>query len=211
VKRALPLSLITAVLLLVAAACSSGSSPAASTSAAPESEAAASVAPEPSIDAGESLAPLPSFDEGAGDLAAVLPTEVGGIPIEYESATGVEGMGEMTPEEQAFIERLNIDPAQVSFAFGTGGDFTSPDGFIIISATRVPGVDTNTLRQEFIAVIEEEGESTATEQTVGGKTVHAFGSAEEGDLAYLYVTGDIVFTVFSFPEDLAVEALAGLP
>jgi len=210
VKRASTLSVI--LILLVAAACSSGSSPAASASEAPESEAVATPTPAASIDAGESTVALPSFDEGAGDLADVLPTEIGGISIAYESYTGVDGMGEMTPEEQAFIDRLGVDPAQVSFAFGSGGDVSGEDGFIFISATRVPGVDTNTLRDEFVAVIEEEGGSAATEQTVGGKTVHAFGSEEEMSLTYMYVTGELVFTIGSFPTaDLAEEALAALP
>jgi hypothetical protein len=205
VKRIL---ILLALVAVVAAACSSGSSPEASAS---ESEAVATATPEPSIDAGESLGSLPSFDEGAGELAAVLPTEVSGIPITYESSTGVEGLGETTPEERAFIERLNIDPSQVSFAFGTGGDFTSTDGYIVLTATRVPGVDTDTLRDEFIAVIEGEGDATATEQNVGGKTVHAFGSEEEGGVGYLYVKGDIVFSVFTFPTELAEDVLATLP
>jgi hypothetical protein len=211
VKRASTLPLVFALMLLVAAACSSGSSPAASVSEAPESEAVATATPAASIDAGESTIALPSFEEGAGELADVLPTEVGGIAITYESSTGAEGMGDMTPEEQAFIDRIGVDPSQVAFAFGSGGDFTGEDGYIIITATRVPGVDTNTLRDEFIAVLEEEGESTAVEQTISGKTVHAFGSEEEGSLGYPYVTGDIVFSVFALPADLAEEVFAALP
>jgi hypothetical protein len=197
------LSLLVALLVLVATACSSGSSPTASE--------APTATPLPSLPAAESDAPGPSFNEGAGELADLLPTEVNGIPIEYESFTGMAGLGEMTDEEQAFIDRLGVDPSQVVFASGIGGDFASEDGFILITATKVPGVDTNTLRSEFISVIETESEATAEERTIGGKTVTAFVSEEEGDIGFVYVNGDVVFSVYGLPESLSEEAIAQLP
>lgn len=193
-------------LILFAAACASGSSPTATTSDAP-----ASPTPEASLPDAESEGAIPSFDEGAGELADLLPTEVGGIEIEYQSFTGMAGLGEMNAEEQAFIERLGVDPSRVVFASGIGGTFASDAGFILITATRVPGVDTDTLRSEFISVIETESDASAEERSVGGKTVTAFVTEEEGDIGFVYVSGDVVFSVYALPVSLSEEAISQLP
>lgn len=201
------LSFLLIVLLLgVAAGCAS---PAAS-----PSEAAATATPEPTPEPTEppsSEGALPSFEPGAGDLARVLPTEIGGLQITYQSSSGEDAIasGDLTPEEQAVFDRLGASPSDVTVAFGTGGDPASGDSFIIISAIQVEGADESALREEFLASMEDSG-GVGEETTVGGKQVIPLGASGE-ESGYVYVKGDIAFSVFAIPTDLAAEALSQLP
>ena len=199
-----------ALLLLVAAGCASesGSSAEASEAAATEEPTptpSPTPEPSPSDESGEG----PSLEPGAGDLADLLPEEVGGIPITYQSASGagVFGSEGSTPELQAFFDRLGASPEDLSSAFGFAFDAEAASGVSIV-AFRIEGSDEGTLRTEFLSVMEEQGEVVGEEETVGGKAVHSFGEA--GSSGYLYVHDDVVYIVAGEPPALAEEALAAL-
>jgi len=199
--------LLLTLVALFLAACSSGQSDSSSAATAtaeateaPESEET----PEPQSEA--------TLEPGAGDLDAVLPDEVGGITIEYESSSGAEVMGSegMTPEAQEFFDRVGADVSDLSSAFGFGLDAEAGTGISII-AFRVAGADEGRLRDEFRSTIEDDETQTVTEEQVAGKSVLAL-STEGGDASgYVYVKGDIVFIVGGSPMSLVEEALSELP
>ncbi|MGH2357583.1 MAG: hypothetical protein ACRDGJ_06165, partial [Candidatus Limnocylindria bacterium] len=136
----------TAGLLLAAvlAACSASASPSAEESAAEATAPEASQAPEETTAGAE-----PTFEEGAGDLASLLPTEVGGITLEYQHASGQDVFGsELDPEAAAFLERVGGDASSISSAVGFGFDTESGAGISIV-AFRIGGADEGRLRDEF--------------------------------------------------------------
>lgn len=211
-KRAPASSLVALLMLMVMAACSSGSSPAASATTAPASEAAASDTPEPSEDVAASFGALPSFGEGAGDLADVLPTEVGGITLEYSHMSGDEVFSDeqMTPEAEAFLDEVGGDPSRISSAFGFAFDMSAGTGLSIV-AFRIEGADEGTLKSAYITALEAQGDVPVGEEaTVAGKTVTLIGF-EEATNGYLYVHDDVLFLISGEPVSLAEEALQALP
>lgn len=176
----------------------------------------ATVAPTAAVESGVASSPTPSggtpSEEGAGDLAALLPTEVGGIEIAYRYRTGaaVVGSGELTAEAQEFVDAVGADLSDFSMASGIGFE----QGFernVAITAMRVAGADEGELRDAFRRTIENDPSQTLTEATVEGRSVLTM--AEDGgeSTGYVYVKGDIVFVVGATPLSLADEALATLP
>jgi hypothetical protein len=153
----------------------------------------------------------PSIAEGAGDLASLLPTEIGGLTLQYTHAEGEEVFGteEMTSEGQAFLDQVGAEPGDISTAFGFAFDPEDQTGVSIV-AFRVEGRDEATLRTAFLDAIEAEGTPAGEETTVAGKDVTAVGfeGATEG---YLYANDDVVFLVSGEPTELAEEALEALP
>jgi hypothetical protein len=197
------------LLLVLAAGCASPaaseveSQPPATEEATPEPEPT----DEPSEEPGE-----PSAQAGAGDLAALLPEEVGGLTIEYTSASGDDvfsSEGAAPPAADAFLEELGADPADISSAFGFAFDATSGEGISIV-AFRVEGADEGALRDAFVTAMESEGTLAGEETTVGGKSVLFMGDAEATN-GYLYVHDDVAYLVSGEPAELAEEALAALP
>lgn len=211
---------ITFVLLMlvatVLAACSgndTGASASGSTAASASGSTEASASSEASEPA-ETDEPIsePSTQPGAGDLAAFLPTEVGGLEIEYESTSGEDMVGEeATPEALALFERLGVDASNLSQAVGIGFDAEAGSAVTVL-AIRVEGADEGELRDEFRAAIEaEDPEMTFNDANVGGKDVQTFGPEGGDAVGYVYVKGDIVFVVGGQPVSLAEEALEKLP
>lgn len=199
--RAFTTPALLVLLAIILAACPSGQG--ASPAATP------SPTPVPAVDDGEGAGA--SFAAGAGDLDAVLPDEVGGISIEYESASGKEAFGSegMTPEAIEFFERVGATPSDITMAFGFGVDQEGGD-FISIWAFRVGGANEDQLLDAFRDTIEEEGQ-TVTESNVAGKDVLVFEEDEIGSTSYLYGRGDVVFMVGATSQELAEEALSQLP
>lgn len=208
-KGRITLKRITILLLtlvtLTLAACSSneggssaGASTAASTAEATEVEqTAAESTPQP----------------GAGDLAGILPTEVGGLTIEYESASGEAVMGSDAagPEALAFFEATGADVSDLSSATGGGSDETL-ENVISITALRVAGVDEGRLRDAFRATLESgDDPQVVTESNVAGKNVLAYGTADSEPTGFVYVKGDILFVVNGSPLSLLEEALSKFP
>ena len=153
----------------------------------------------------------PSFAPGAGDLDSLLPDLVGGIALGYQFAQGqgVVGSDGITPEIQASLDRMGADMDDVSFAFGYGID--QAIGYISIFAIQVVGADGETLRDEFQQSMMEDSDSVATETSLAGKDVTAFGTAGQDPDGYMYVHDDVVFMVAGSTPELTVEALSLLP
>lgn len=200
------LTVLALLLIGTVSACTSASSPSPQ-----EATPTPTEEPTPTPTEAETDGSGPSPEPGAaGDLEAILPTEVGGLTLGYESATGAAVIGSETvpPETQAVFDRLGADPSDLSSAFGFAFDADSGTG-VSIFAFRVSGADEGQLRNEFRTVVVGEG-ATVTEETVGGKSVlHA--GYENATQGYIYVKGDIVFVVSGEPVALAEEALSKLP
>jgi hypothetical protein len=199
---------LLALLVLVAAGCASGTAPSEEPTATqePTSEPTPTESEEPSAEPAESLG------AGAGELDDILPDEVAGLEIEYQHASGegVIGAEGVTPEAQAFFDRIGAEASDLSSAFGFAFDQESGN-VISIVAFRVAGADEDQLRTEFLATMTAEGDAVGEEQTVAGKTVQAFGGDAEGGEGYIYVNDDVVFVVGGQPTSIAEEALAALP
>jgi hypothetical protein len=196
------------ILIGLLAACTAASPSA--TEAEPTPSPTPEPTPEPTV-AAPSDGGLPSFDPGAGDLDAILPDEVGGIAMQYQSAQGAGVLGSegMTPEAQEVFTRLGATPEDLSMAFGVG--FNSEGSVLSIAAFRVAGADEGQLRDEFQTTMEQDGTGVVSEGNVGGKNVIVFGTDPEAPDGYLYVKGDIAFVVAGEPIALVEEALAALP
>ncbi len=201
---------ILVLLLVLAAGCASP------TASDQESQAPATEEPtpepspteEPTEEAGADA----SMEPGAGDLAGLLPEEVGGLTIEYTSASGDDvftSEGGAPPEADAFLQELGADADDISSAFGFAFDAESGEGISIV-AFRVEGADEGALRDAFLTAMEAEGTVAGEEATVGGKSVTFMGDAEATN-DYLYVHDDVAYVVSGEPPELAEEALAALP
>lgn len=204
-------SLLLLLLLVVAAGCASSSGSGGATE-----EPTPEPTPEPTLTEPSSGA-FPSFGDGAGDLASLLPTVVGGLTLEYSHTEGQEifGSEETSAEAQAFLENVGAEPDDISMAFGLAFEAapSDPAGMtgVSILALRVEGKDEGTLRDAYIQAIEAEGSTPVGEEmTVGGKSVTAIGF-EGGTSGYLYVHDDVVYLVSGEPIELAGEALEALP
>lgn len=201
-RLAIPSIVLLAV--LVAACSSEASSPQPTPEPTPE--------PTPS-DGAASDGAFPSLEAGPGGLADVLPTEVGGIEITYQSTSGeqVLGGGQMGPEGQAFFDAIGAEASDLTSAFGAGAS-DDQSQLVTIFAFRVAGVDEGTLREEFLTAMGTQGQFIGEETEVGGKTVHslAAGSAT-GGTGFLYVKDDVIYVINAQPPELAEEALAALP
>jgi hypothetical protein len=193
-----------ALIAFVIAACTAGASP--GDEPTEEPTPTPTPATEPSEDGSG-----PSFAPGAGDLDSILPDEVGGITLEYQFAEGpgVLGSEGITPEVQDFLDRVGADMDDVSSAIGIGID--EAGGIVSIFAIRVGGADSDSLRDEFRQVMEEDADSVFTEANVGGKDVLAFGTAGQEADGFMYVHDDVVFMVGASTPELSEEALSLLP
>ncbi len=208
--RFLPAGLLA--LILVAAACSSGTSatPSASASAsAMDSVASESAAASESASASDAL---PSIDlpSEAADLEDILPDEIGGEPVQKFSMTGDSFLssGQGDEEFAEFLERLDADASDVSVAFA----FTMSEASSGVFAFRVAGASQDQLLDEFEAASDDAGDTSGwSDATVGGKQVRTAVQEDEDVAMYLYPRDDIIFIVTAASEDAAADALAALP
>lgn len=186
-RSALPLALA-----LVLAACgSSGSDSPGETSA--QTSAATPAATQDNGGDGDAAG------HEARDLEAVLPTEVGGVPLSINSFRGAESFREQgfTLEELTAAVDRDIDDVSIATAVDAS------QGSVSIFVMRIEGVQSQHLVDFFR---EDQPELGFEDAEVGGKNVVV---SENGGI-YLYPTGDLLFQVFGAP-DAAATALAELP
>ena len=209
------ITILLALLLLVAAGCASetGSSAEASEAAATE-EATPEPTPTEEPSADETVGAIPSFDlNGDPELAARFPDTVGGEPINVQSFRGDTFMagGGADPSFTAFLDSVGADLDDVSIAFGGA---MSGESFLTVAAFRVLGADEDQLETEFLAASQAEGDIEGLEQTsVGGKDVWSAVDATgamPGAAMYIYVKDDTVYFLTG-TEEQAAEILAALP
>lgn len=178
--------------------------------------------PAPTVEATESPAESPAetseaTDDGEGtsepnELAEVVPTEVDGIEIEYEFATGAdfEDGDEMDPEARDFLEQVGGDVDRMSSALGLGLD-AEAGRFVTIIVFRIPGADEQALLDQFEATLtDDEAGLEFTTATVEGKEVLTATSAEQGTL-YLYAQNDTLFAIGGTTPELGEAALSQIP
>lgn len=209
------MTIVLALLLLVAAGCASetGSSAEASEAAATE-EATPEPTPTEEPSADETVGAIPSFDlNGDPELAARFPDTVGGEPINVQSFRGDTFMagGGADPSFTAFLDSVGADLDDVSIAFGGA---MSGESFLTVAAFRVLGADEDQLETEFLAASQAEGDIEGLDQTsVGGKDVWSAVDATgamPGAAMYIYVKDDTVYFLTG-TEEQAAEILAALP
>ena len=184
------------------------------------SESAAS-SQSPSAEPTESAEPseiggLPSFElpQSAPELAALLPDEIGGAPAFKLSMSGEEmlaagGDSGVDPGFVAFLERLDAQPEDVSFAVAASTGAESTTGAF---AFRVEGADPNQLEQEFQAAMAAEAATEWAPASVGGKDVLTAADPDNaGNAFYVYTREDVIFIVSAPSEDDAAGILTELP
>ena len=213
-------SALVALLAIVAilAACSEqtpSDSDAASESASASASESASVEATESAEASE-IGGLPSFElpQSAPELAALLPDEIGGalafkISMSGEEMLAAGGDSGIDPATVAFLERLDAQPEDVSFAVAAS---TGAESTIGAFAFRVEGADPNELEQEFQAAMAAEQDTDWAPASVGGKDVLTAADTDNpGNAFYIYTREDIIFVVTAPSEGEAAEILADLP
>jgi hypothetical protein len=194
------------VSLLVLAGCSASQSGASSQASAAASvpAASASVAASPSPTASPS--PPPGV---AADLTTVLPTELGGLPLDRKalSAQEVDGLfGGGLKYLAANV--LKVDLTDVQVAVGWGGASQREQ---LVTAVRVSGADTATLQDAFKNGVDPGSIVTGAKgapATIGGKEVQAFG---DPPATYLRFVDDVVFVVQTPDPAIAAEAFKAMP
>ena len=199
------ISIFLAMLLtLVVAACSSEQ---ASPSAGASEPASATAEPTPEATPEETAAP-PSASGSTGGIGTdsalldLLPDSLGGNDRTDLDLTTFPAF---TAALQA--QGMNADDVEyVVSTYGTGSDV------VTATAMRIPGLDRPALEQMARMMTgATDGAGSAEVVTVGGKEVIAVSTAEQGQVGYMYFTGDGVFIIGSTSEDLVEELLSQLP
>lgn len=191
--------------LLLVAACGG------SASQAPTAEPGATAAPTapPAAETQEPTAetPEPQETEGptlqpgaAGDLEAMLPSEVNGVTFEKGSFDGstVPGgipLGEGEDDFATFLSDngKSLTDVRVAIASPTESDAAGS----LVMAIQVEGVSSDKLLAFATADMTD-----AEKTTIGGK--EAYGSGMAGFGAYVYVKDDVVFYVLSMGGDASL-------
>jgi hypothetical protein len=200
------LALLTGAALLVAAcagaAATNAPTNAAGTQAPPSQPSASGAAPSEGLP-GFSFV-LPSFTSDA-ELAALFPTELGGEPMTAFTMTGADfmSMGAGSKDIETALQQLGKTPADLSV--GSGG--TSK---ITIFAFQIKGVPADQFLGKYLSSTAVG--STVTDAAFGGKSVKKVVTGGQVS-AYLYLSGDILWTVDgNAPTDaLLTEAFSKLP
>ncbi len=152
-------------------------------------------------------------------LEDLFPDEIGGHPLDVESAAGPSVLTMFNATDPAEFDDLlsqvgaTIDQMSAALAFNffpgaSDGDFTG----ISILAFRLRGVPASATLPTLVALRQQdEPDSEVSQQTIGGKSVTAVVDPENPDnAAFLYAVGDVVFMVGGTPG-LVEEAFAKLP
>ncbi len=186
-----------ATLAIILAACGSSAATNAPATQVPATQAPATQAPPAA--GGPSLDPLASF-HGAQDLEALLPDEIGGVPMTKASVSGTDFMSTLGGSEELgnALTALNKTPADLSVAFGSAGTGT-------IFAFQVNGVPGGQILTALFAA-QSEG-STITDVSLGGKAVKKVVASGETSSSYIYATQDVVFVALAGAADAQLNDL----
>ncbi len=199
-------------LLLVAAACGGSATPAASPDPGETATPVASQEPQETAASQETAAP-PATDDpfvpgAAGDLEAMLPSEVDGVRFERGSFNGASipggiPLGDGEDDFATFLADNGKTLSDVKIAIATPVDTEA--GGSLVMAIQVSGVPADK-----IAGFAESGMDGAEKTTIGGKEVYGSGMAGFG--AYIYMKDDVVFYILAMGgADLAAGIISQLP
>jgi hypothetical protein len=149
---------------------------------------------------------LPSFTADA-ELEAMFPTSLGGETLQVLSMKGTDfmGSGAAGTEIAPVLQQLGKTPADLSVAFG--GTMN-----ISVFAFRVQGVPADQFLSAYIQSTQSAQGSTITDTSFGGKSVKKVVATGQ-DAVYLYLHGDVVWTVggTGLTDALLNEAFSKLP
>jgi hypothetical protein len=144
--------------------------------------------------------PAPPYDDDP-ELADRIPDEVGGEPLEIQTACATVADPGGLPTSPEMLEAVGVELQDVTVALtpnvGQGGNR------LAVTAWRYAGAGEHEIRDAFLGMLAEAG-IPVEEDTIGGTEIHRA-------LFHVYhVAGDTLYAVLG--EDAAVEEiLAGLP
>ncbi len=221
------LSIVWALIAgLAIAGCSStpgASSPPATTSASIAESSTESPTTTPAESAATTIAP-------DADLAALLPTTLGGAPTTVAEFTGDDfsdlpstefgtagldpiGYPDFGGGIEALAEELDVSPAEVEGAMAYAPDHEPGQAEHSVIAIRVVGADPAAMVDALALAIGGlqflSGEVVATDETVGGKTVSVMEFSN--DTNYFYAIGDVAFIVKTADAAEAEDVVQQLP
>ena len=157
---------------------------------------------------------LPSAGAVA-DLEALIPAEIGGIPLQKTSMSGDQFVtsGSSSQELQDFLAGLGVAVTDVSIAIGVGLSPESSDA-VAMFVFRAEGADTDQLVRGFKEAYDADNEEGLVWEpvSIGGKSVEQTTNPQQPEqVIYLYARDDILFFLTTATEGQAAEALAALP
>jgi len=161
--------------------------------------------------------PQPSFAQDT-ELTAKFPTTIDGQPVRnaqsgyYLTFLCYLGNSEQVTRFTQSIPGTNLAQLSIGSAQATVGGES-----LTISAFRLPGGDANQIIQHFeefaVAIGADPSSmagSTRTQATIGGKAAYVF-TDPDGDVTYVYPSGDTVWSVSGSTEEQAGTVFAALP
>jgi hypothetical protein len=200
-RRAGLLALI-AVTALAAVACSG--SPATS---APSTSPTQDIPSEPPFSIGlpDFSFALPSF-EANPELEAMFPDEIAGQPVQVLSMTGTSFMAGASGTQLApVLQQLDAKAADLSVAFGGTAQVT-------VIAFEIQGVSAQQFFSAYVGTAQGAQGAAIADASFGGKAVKKIVPLG-GDVVYLYLHGDVIWTVggTSLTDALLTETFSKLP
>jgi hypothetical protein len=198
-----PLTLLAGI-VLVLAACSSGTATTAPTQAAATPTTVPPTEPPTSQAAPASGGPsfaLPSFTADK-DLESLFPKQINGKDLQVISVSGSDFLtAGSAPELQQVLTQLGKQPSDLSVAFGGTEE-------VSVIAYRIKGVPA---AQSFGALLQAYGkeiDATVSDASFGGKSVKkAVPKDTTEDTTYIYTSNDVVFVVGPGGADAISDAL----
>ena len=194
----------TTVPATVAAATPAAATPATNpTEGVATTEPVSSTAPTPSAAAATVPPPV-------GDLADVVPTEVGGITLTPQSVPIDDFLGGYE-EFQAVLDAVEKTPDDVEIIQAQGSSSQGGGEVMIVQAFRVAGADAAALMDSFLEFWKV-SEDVASPITIGGKELIVQGHPDTDAQykSYYYGYGDVVFRLGyngdNFDEQMAALA-----
>lgn len=157
-------------------------------------------------------APTPMTELDTSDLVALFPTTVAEMPYTAHSIGGVDWIEGLThdPGTVTFAQELTDalaahgrDPSDLTVAFGRWGDESSWPFDLYLRAFRVEDGDPSWLVPALT-----DPDAVLTQVELGGKTVTAVGPPGQSPEGYLYISGDVLWTI---EEYFVSGLLADLP
>jgi hypothetical protein len=156
-----------------------------------------------------------SLSASAAALQALIPDKIGTITVQKAAMSGEEfvGSGSASQEAQTFLQGLGVSADDVSVAIGFGTDVGS-GSTVAMLLFRAEGASSDRLVSLFQEAANRDRENPLDWQaaTLGSKTVERATDPKQGSGSiYLYARGVLLAFLTAGSDDIAAEALSGLP
>jgi hypothetical protein len=177
----------------------------------PTTPAVATDSTDPNAAADASEPPdVPSHD--VPDLEAFLPTQVNGATLDVQSVTGDDGLiggDDWSNAITKFLTSVAKQPSDLGYAYAS-----DPNEAIDVSigVYRVNGVEGPPLRDALVEGWKGLAPTVKISQvTLGGKQVTKGDDGTDYPFSYLWVSGNMVYEIYTSDEKVAIAALEALP